>query len=77
MVFQSSVLSAAPILSLAFCATNERMYLGFSDGVLRIFDSNEEGGFKELTNVNIDKACRKYIHGKVCLFSHVEFSMVL
>ena len=59
-MYASAVLSASPILSLKINPFDEQMCIGFADGMLRMYEAEDEAyRFREIALVDAQKYLKK------------------
>lgn len=59
VLYQSSVLAAAAILSIGLNLSNGNLCVGFSDGILKVFEAGEDFWFSEVATVDANRYLRK------------------
>lgn len=59
VVYQSTIISASPFLSLILNPLQENLVLGTADGQVRVYDLTEGNGFRCLHQLDVDKLLRK------------------
>ncbi|KAK2193214.1 hypothetical protein NP493_16g01035 [Ridgeia piscesae] len=59
VVYQSTIISASPFLSLILNPLQENLVLGTADGQVRVYDLTEGNGFRCLHHLDVDKLLRK------------------
>ncbi|XP_064402909.1 WD repeat-containing protein 27-like isoform X2 [Halichondria panicea] len=55
LLYQSAVVSASPFLCLTISSERPVMATGSADGVMRVFDLSEDGGYRCLLKCNVSK----------------------
>ncbi|KAI0211492.1 WD repeat-containing protein 27 [Lamellibrachia satsuma] len=59
VVYQSTIISASPFLSLILNPLQENLVLGTADGQVRVYDLTEGNGFRCLHHLDVDKLLKK------------------
>ncbi|XP_006823341.2 WD repeat-containing protein 27-like [Saccoglossus kowalevskii] len=59
LIYQSTIISASPFISLSMDATNPQFAVGSSDGQVRVYDLRDGNGFRCLHHLNVSKLLRK------------------
>ncbi|XP_035688084.1 WD repeat-containing protein 27-like [Branchiostoma floridae] len=60
LIYQSTIISAFPFLSMSHDPTKESFAVGTSDGQVRIYDLSDGSGFRQLHQVDIGKTISKW-----------------
>ncbi|KAJ8045396.1 WD repeat-containing protein 27 [Holothuria leucospilota] len=61
LIYQSSIISAHPFLSLSVDAVQDCIALGSADGQLRVYDIRDGSGYKLLHQLDVDKMIQRYL----------------
>ncbi|CAH1792268.1 unnamed protein product, partial [Owenia fusiformis] len=65
LIYQSSIISSSPFISISMHPRLEQFALGSSDGVVRVYDTTEGNGFRCLNTIDAEKLISKHRYNKL------------
>eukprot|EP00117_Sycon_ciliatum_P004160 scpid35956/ scgid8650/ WD repeat-containing protein 27 len=74
LLYQSAVLSASPCLSLSLNSSSEELVIGFSDGMVRVFDTRKDHAYSCIHEINTAKVWTSVISEQATLTDTIESS---